>query len=65
MAKHRRAQHGYKRLVEMVENLAERLGSLEALKERIEELESYLTPNGPVVNGEVEALRKGAEEVKK
>ena len=52
-----------KRLVERVENLAERLGSLEALKDRIDELESYLTPDGPVVKDEVEALKKGAEEL--
>ena len=55
-----------KRLTEMVDNLAERLGGLEGLQARIDELESYLVPDGPVLNGELKALKKSSiEESKK
>ena len=53
-----------KRLTNLVNEMAERMGRFEGLAERIEELESYLKPDGPVVKGEVEALRKGVEEAK-
>ena len=48
-------------LKNLVGELAERMGRFEGLAERIEELESYLKPDGPVVKGEVEALRKATE----
>ena len=52
-----------KRLRETVENLVERMGNLEGLKERIDEMESYLTPDGPVVKDETEALKKEAKRI--
>jgi hypothetical protein len=51
------------KLTDDMMKLGEKFGEMWALKERIEELESYLTPDGPVVKGEVEALRKSAEEL--
>ena len=52
-----------KRLRETVENLVERMGNLEGLKERIDEMESYLTPDGPVVKDKTEALNKEAKRI--
>jgi hypothetical protein len=54
-----------KRLTNLVNEMAERMGNFEAIVERVTELELYLIPDGPVVRDEVEALKKGAEELKK
>ena len=46
-------------LKRMVGELAQKLGEFDSLKNQLDELEDFLRiPNGPVVKGEVEALKK-------